>query len=124
MQAPADDPDRRLAVYGTLAPGRANHHQLDGLKGRWQTGTVRGTLVHEGWGASLGFPGLVLDAEGPTVEVFLFESPDLREHWARLDAFEGDGYQRVVTTVTTSEGEVAAWIYVLATMSHLDPYAP
>ena len=28
------DPTCRLITYGTLAPGRANHHQLDGLDGR------------------------------------------------------------------------------------------
>ena len=25
----------RLVAYGTLASGRPNHHQLDGLNGRW-----------------------------------------------------------------------------------------
>jgi hypothetical protein len=37
----------------------------------------------------------------------------LPAHWARLDAFEGPGYQRVVTTVRTSTGDVDASIYVL-----------
>ncbi len=41
----------RLATYGTLAPGRANHHQLDGLAGRWFVGSVRGRLFASGWGA-------------------------------------------------------------------------
>ena len=43
----------RLATYGTLAPGRVNHHQLDGLEGQWLQGHVRGTLVASGWGADL-----------------------------------------------------------------------
>src|SRR5262245_49733801 len=34
----------RLASYGTLAPGKPNHHQLYPLKGRWLRGVVRGHL--------------------------------------------------------------------------------
>ena len=45
----------RLATYRTLAPGRPNHHQLDGLRGRWLKGHVDGLLVEAGWGASLGY---------------------------------------------------------------------
>ncbi|MGA8593398.1 MAG: gamma-glutamylcyclotransferase [Bryobacteraceae bacterium] len=107
-------PDTRIAVYGTLGPGRVNHHQISSLKGKCQRGTVRGKLFSSGWGDALGFPGLILDPLGPAVDVHLFESADLPEHWARLDEFEGSGYQRVVTTVNTEEGERSAWIYVLA----------
>jgi gamma-glutamylcyclotransferase (GGCT)/AIG2-like uncharacterized protein YtfP len=105
--------DTRFATYGTLAPGRANHHQLAGLKGRWRQGTVRGRLVDAGWGAELGYPGLVLDPLGPAVEVYLFESAELPDHWSRLDEFEGTGYRRVVTQVCTADGELDAWIYVV-----------
>ena len=104
----------RLAAYGTLAPGRINHGQLAGLPGHWRPGTVRGRLVEAGWGAGLGFPGLILDPQGAEVEVQLLESPALPAHWSRLDAFEGPGYRRVVAGVRTAEGEVAAWIYMLA----------
>ncbi len=75
---------------------------------------VRGRLVHEGWGAGLGYPALVLDEHGPVVEVSLFNSPELPTHWPRLDAFEGDGYRRAVTMVETDEGAVHACIYVSA----------
>ena len=103
----------RLATYGTLAPGRPNHHQLDGLAGRWLEGHVRGALVEAGWGADLGFPALVLDPAGPAVAVHVFESADLPAHWPRLDEFEGPGYERVVCTVHTPGGDVSASIYVL-----------
>lgn len=106
--------DQRLATYGTLAPGRPNHAQLAGLSGRWLIGHVRGALVESGWGAALGYPGLILDADGASVEVQVFESPDLPGTWSRLDAFEGPGYRRVVTEVTTEHGALAASIYVLA----------
>src|SRR5688500_16608463 len=106
--------DCRLAVYGTLRPGHPNHHQLAALRGNWRQGAVRGRLVAEGWAAGLGYPALVLDPNSPPVDVDLFESPDLRQHWDRLDAFEGENYRRVVATVETSEGAVDAWIYVAA----------
>ncbi|MFL5279739.1 MAG: gamma-glutamylcyclotransferase [Rhodopila sp.] len=104
-----------------MAPGRVNHHQLAGLDGHWRQGTVKGTLVDAGWGASLGYPGLILDPQGPLVAVYLFESPDLPNHWSRLDAFEGSGYRRVVTRVSTTDGEVEACIYVIATESPETP---
>jgi gamma-glutamylcyclotransferase (GGCT)/AIG2-like uncharacterized protein YtfP len=107
-------PNTRLAVYGTLAPGRVNHHQISELAGTWQRGTVKGKLFSSGWGAALGFPGLILDPLGPSVAVDLFESTDLPEHWARLDEFEGSGYRRMVATVNTENGDRNAWIYVLA----------
>lgn len=104
----------RLATYGTLAPGQPNHHQLAGLNGRWRTGSVRGDLVAEGWGAELGYPALVLDPNGQPLEVHVFESDDLPDHWPRLDAFEGEGYRRVIADVETSDGTVEAWIHVTA----------
>ena len=108
------EPKCRLAVYGTLAPGRPNHHQLDGLAGRWIEGPVDGQLLQDGWGAELGHPGISLDRDGPPISVQLFESPDLPNHWPRLDEFEGSGYRRTVTTVNTAEGDLLASIYVLS----------
>jgi gamma-glutamylcyclotransferase (GGCT)/AIG2-like uncharacterized protein YtfP len=110
----------RLATYGTLAPGRPNHHHLDGLEGRWFAGHVNGMLVQAGWGAGLGYPALVLDPDGPDIGVDVFESVDLPAHWERLDAFEGPGYRRVVTTVRTSVGDVDASIYVLVAAGAAD----
>lgn len=106
--------DTRLAVYGSLAPGRVNHGQISALAGSWRQGTVRGFLHPAGWGAALGFPGLVLDPAGPEVAVDVFESAELPEHWARLDEFEGPGYRRAVASVQFADGVLPACIYVLA----------
>ena len=103
----------RLATYGTLAPGRVNHHQLESQRGSWRKGTVRGRLIKAGWGAKLGYPGLVLDPAGEAIEVFIFESPDLPRHCPRLDAFEGPGYRRVVAQIFTDKGELEGHIYVI-----------
>ena len=105
------DSRMRLAVYGSLAPGKANHDQLAGLEGRWTAGKVCGHLDDRGWAAGMGFPALRLDPSGPEVAVQLFESPDLPDHWQRLDAFEGDGYRRADVIVETEEGPVSAQIY-------------
>jgi gamma-glutamylcyclotransferase (GGCT)/AIG2-like uncharacterized protein YtfP len=69
--------------------------------------------VNAGWGAGLGYPALVLDPDAAPVEVQVFESADLPAHWARLDQFEGSGYRRVPTTVSTTTGRLDAFIYVL-----------
>ena len=105
----------RLAVYGTLAPGQVNHHEVADLKGEWLQGTVNGNRFEVGWGAALGFPGLILDPSGPLVTVYLLESFDLPANWARLDEFEGPGYRRVVTTVRLATGNRDAYIYELVT---------
>ncbi|MEI6644371.1 MAG: gamma-glutamylcyclotransferase [Novosphingobium sp.] len=110
--------DHRLATYGTLAPGRVNHHQLAGLAGEWTVGTIRGRLVETGWGAALGYPALVLDEGGEAIAVHLFSSADLPKHWARLDAFEGAEYRRGEVMVETAAGLVPAWIYLAADGSY------
>jgi gamma-glutamylcyclotransferase (GGCT)/AIG2-like uncharacterized protein YtfP len=108
--------EHRLASYGTLAPGKLNNHQLDGLEGQWHPGTVRGRLYDSGWGSALGFPGLVLDSESFEIPVCVFESEDLPDHWERLDTFEGEGYRRVVASVLVNGQTVEAYVYALAMM--------
>jgi gamma-glutamylcyclotransferase (GGCT)/AIG2-like uncharacterized protein YtfP len=72
-------------------------------------------LLPEGWGAAAGYPGIVLDESGGEVGGLLFSSESLAEHWARLDEFEGDGYERVLTTATLKDGTmVDAYIYKLS----------
>ncbi|MEO1040770.1 MAG: gamma-glutamylcyclotransferase family protein [Pseudomonadota bacterium] len=103
----------RLATYGTLVPGRVNAHQLEALSGHWSKGVVHGHLIEEGWGADHGCPAMTPDPDGPAIDVHIFESRDLPQHWARLDAFEGDEYARVPITVLTKDGEIKASIYAL-----------
>jgi len=105
----------RLFVYGTLAPGRPNAHVLADVPGQWEPATTTGTLLQEGWGAAAGYPGMILDDRGGIVPGFLFSSDALGDHWARLDAFEGDGYVRVLTRVRRQDGTtVDAYLYALS----------
>lgn len=90
-----DRPGRRLAVYGSLGPGEENHGLVEDLAGEWEEGGVRGHLVEEGWGASMGYPALRWDPEGPAVPVHLLTSDDLPGAWDRLDRFEGPAYRRI-----------------------------
>jgi gamma-glutamylcyclotransferase (GGCT)/AIG2-like uncharacterized protein YtfP len=89
----------RLAVYGSLAPGRQNHHIVEPHGGTWTTGVVEGDLLRYGWGAAIGFPALYPRPGGPAVSVHLLTSSALRRTWADLDAFEGAEYRRVLVPV-------------------------
>lgn len=103
-----------LFVYGTLAPGRPNAHVLAGLEGSWQAATITGTLYPEGWGATLGFPAVIPSGRGQIVDGYVFISSELPDHWSRLDAFEGPGYERVKTSACLSDGSVVpAYVYAL-----------
>lgn len=97
----------RLAVYGTLAPGRSNHDQVAHLGGRWVSGlTARGHLFETEWSGRWGYPALRLEPGGDAVAVELLISDALPAHWKLLDEFEGPGYRRVLTPLLRN-GEIA-----------------
>lgn len=103
-----------LFVYGTLAPGKPNEHVLARIGGSFQPATLRGHLKSEGWGAGMGFPGILPDENGPQVAGFVFTSGNLAAHWAELDEFEGPEYQRVEAWARLEGGKrVRAWVYAL-----------
>ena len=105
----------RLFVYGTLAPGRSNEHVLADIPGEWEPATVTGRLINTGWGAAEGYPGIILDERGGEVQGLLFTSESLDKHWASIDDFEGDGYERVLTSAKRRDGTIVnAYIYQLS----------
>jgi gamma-glutamylcyclotransferase (GGCT)/AIG2-like uncharacterized protein YtfP len=109
-------PEHVLVVYGTLAPGRPNYHVIEPVSGQWRNGRIKGLLAPQGWGADLGYPGFKHTslAEQTDIEVVVLFSEQLVAHWARLDAFEGDGYQRILTAFELENGEVGVgFIYAL-----------
>jgi gamma-glutamylcyclotransferase (GGCT)/AIG2-like uncharacterized protein YtfP len=109
------DAERRLAVYGTLAPGRENEGMLAPLGGTWSHGTIRGHRLEAGWGSTYGYPGVRLAPDGEEIAVQVFESAELPAHWDRLDAFEGAEYERVLVDVQAGERIVPANVYVIRT---------
>lgn len=103
-----------LFVYGSLGPGRPNEHVLTDIGGTWEQGTVKGHLKKKGWGAEMGYPGIVLDDAGEDVSGFIFCSDHLDDSWDELDRFEGEGYKRVITTVQLKDkSKIKAYIYEL-----------
>jgi gamma-glutamylcyclotransferase (GGCT)/AIG2-like uncharacterized protein YtfP len=112
----------RLIVYGSLAPGRENHHELATLGGEWTYGWIRGELLSHGWGAQLGYRALRWRPDGERVEAWLLCSPGLPAEWARLDAFEGAAYQRQLAPFETDVGVVAVgYVYGAAADSATPP---
>lgn len=104
-----------LRLGDTLATTRLNAAYKNPESSPWQGGTVRGRLEEKGWGAAVGFPGIVLGAASSTeVDGWLLTATALADHWAELDEFEGDEYERLLTDVVLDDGtEVKAWIYGL-----------
>ena len=92
---------RTLAVYGSLAPGRSNHHVVAPLGGEWTEGVVEGELLAVGWGASQGYSALVPRDGGPAVAAHVLTAPGLAAAWPELDRFEGAEYRRVLVPVFT-----------------------
>lgn len=84
---------QHLAVYGTLAPGGANHDQLAGIDGQWTAGEVHGRSARRR------YPVFTFDPGAPPVPVQLFAAPALPAHWPRLDAFEEAHYRRILVPV-------------------------
>lgn len=108
----------RLAVYGSLAPGRENHYLLAKYPGTWSRGRVRGDVINAGWGAAGGYLGLIPRDDGPWVAVQVFESESLAGAWQELDEFEGSEYQRVLIPVYSEEADAellySASVYAMA----------
>lgn len=98
----------RLAAYGSLRPGRENHHLVADLRGTWQRGHVRG-LLHPGGGEGRErWAKLTLDESGPEVEVEVLESQDLLARWDELDRFEGAAYRRQLVIVELAGKQLVA----------------
>lgn len=105
-----------LAVYGTLAPGRPNHHIVAPLGGEWTEGVIEGDLHPVGWGATLGYPAFRPHAGGPAVAVHVLTVPALATDWPRLDHFEGPGYRRVLVPVFTPGPPDERRLYTVANL--------
>ena len=115
-QALLGQAEKRLAVYGSLAPGEPNHFVIEHLRGEWVDGFVRGTLSESGWGSGIGYPAITWDWRADPIPVRMFVSSELPEHWRRLDEFEGAEYIRILVPVEDVDGELvaAANIYAAA----------
>ena len=96
LQAALAHPEHRLVVYGTLAPGQCNHWVVEHIPGRWHPAAIRG---HLDWCGRI--PYLSWSPRHPELDVQVFCSPQLPQHWEAIDSFEGNAYRRVL---------IPAWI--------------
>jgi gamma-glutamylcyclotransferase (GGCT)/AIG2-like uncharacterized protein YtfP len=103
-----------LAVYGTLAPGRQNHHIVAPLGGEWSDGIVEGDLWQEGWGATLGYKAFRPRVGGAEIRVHLLTAPGLTAAWPELDRFEGPGYKRILVPVFRTGPRDAMQLHTIA----------
>jgi len=103
------DPAHALLVYGTLAPGRENHHLLSGLAGTWSEVTIEGEI-----GDWLGYPMFRWSEGGAANPAWLLRSAELPAHYERLDRFETDAYARRVIPYSSPAGDGVAQCYVAA----------
>lgn len=92
--------DRRLAAYGTLRPGEANHGEVAALGGAWTLARITGR-VEQGE-----YPVFSFDPHAPPIDIAVLTSDALPAHWPRLDAFEGFDYVRLLVQAHAADGTV------------------
>lgn len=96
-----------LVVYGTLAPGRVNHNQVEHIAGTWRDDVfVEGELLKTGWGIQFGYPMIRWIPGGAKVPSYLLISEVLPSYWKDLDYFEGSEYCRILVPVYDEQGFV------------------
>jgi hypothetical protein len=102
----SDNPETRLIVYGSLAPGGANAFLLAGLIGEWYRCSIRGHL-----GRYRGFKSFRYDPQGPELEAWLLSSAELPRVLPDLDDFEGEEYERIIIPARVEDRWVMAQVY-------------
>ena len=89
----------KLAIYGTLAPGKVNHYHIADLGGTWSEAAVRGRLGRVPCGIHQGLPAMALDPAAAPHPLKVLVCERLPAAWARLDAFEGEEMQRLLVAL-------------------------
>jgi gamma-glutamylcyclotransferase (GGCT)/AIG2-like uncharacterized protein YtfP len=106
MHEMTHNPETKLIVYGSLAPGEANHFLLTGLAGEWCRCHIRGYL-----GQFRGFKSFRYDPQGPEHLAWLLGSAELPQVISELDDFEGEEYERIIIPAKLGEQWVMAQVY-------------
>lgn len=102
----SDNPEERLIVYGSLAPGGPNNFMLARLEGTWIRCAIRGRM-----GKYRGFKVFKFDPDGDEHQAWLFSSPLLPQKFPDLDDFEGSEYRRILIPAIINDQEILAYIY-------------
>ena len=101
-----DNPETRLIVYGSLAPGGTNAFMLAGLVGEWHPCRIRGHL-----GTYRGFKSFRYDPQGPEHPAWLLSCAELSRVILELDDFEGEEYERRIIPARVNGRSVMAQVY-------------
>ena len=108
-----DKPDHRLAAYGSLQPGESNYHLMNGIEGNWQHGELIGDVhKHDGYPRFCWQPG------GASIKATVLESSNLKEHYPRLDYFEGRSYRRILVPVRVGQEWSVCNVYASCDQSY------
>ena len=100
----------RVFVYGTLRGGQPARRLIDEHVIAAESATVSGHM----YAFPDGYPGILLDPNGPPIVGEVVQLRCLSAAFALLDAYEGDDFIRVPTTAVTRDGqEMRAWCYVI-----------
>jgi hypothetical protein len=100
------NPEEKLIVYGSLAPGETNHFLLAGLRGEWYRCLICGHM-----GQYSGFKSFRYDPQGPEHPAWLLESSDIPRVILDLDDFEGEEYERIIIPAQVNGRCVMAQVY-------------
>ncbi|MFW9992900.1 MAG: gamma-glutamylcyclotransferase family protein [Candidatus Odinarchaeota archaeon] len=95
----------RAAVILTVQVPAVGNISRDNRRNFWRH--IHGKLYESGWRSDIGFPRIVWKPSGSKVNVYLFVSDHLPEHWQRLDNFEGEEYRRSLVPVHGDKGVIA-----------------
>lgn len=106
MKSAADNPEKKLIVYGTLVPGGMYHYLLADLPGTWEQCFIRGRM-----GEYWGFKAFQYDEAGPEHPAWVLTSEALPEKFPELDAFEGEPYCRVVISARVGKRWIKGQVY-------------
>lgn len=101
-----EQPERRLACYGSLRPGQKNHHIVADIAGQWLPGTIYGETEEE-----FGYPVFTWQMDGNPIAVEVLCSEQLPANYPRIDEFEGFNYRRVLVPVKMKAGFIACSLY-------------
>jgi gamma-glutamylcyclotransferase (GGCT)/AIG2-like uncharacterized protein YtfP len=116
---------QRLFFYGALAPGRENEHVLGDVPGTWELATVRAGCYSKAGVLRPASPASSWTKTDQRSTACCLSSAMLSEYWKRLGHFEGDGYERVLTSARLQSGGTAmAYIYILRGMSAASDTSP
>lgn len=109
-------PQNSFIMYGTLGPGGPNHHLVKDIGGTWHKGLIKGKLAEGGWGSEFGYNGFRHDnsEEQQDIPASILIAENMPSNWKRLDEFEGDGYERILSKFELADGSFAVgYIYAL-----------